>query len=139
MYSYFLTSAYRKNWFIFWLIWSTMLVSNLHIMSLWNLSKCLIENIIFQISVKFHSYWNALRIYGQHGKELRVMVFNKLVFLSLKSNFRTFLYFFIKVRIIPEVTSGYTSKVQIISKHVMCICWFFLKAFQSLSMILAPP
>lgn len=89
------------------------------------LRKCLIENIIiFQISVKFHSYWNNLRSYDMEKTEW-IMVFNKLIFWSLNSNFRIFLYFLLKVRIIPEMTLGYISKVHIISKQVMCISFFF--------------
>lgn len=50
--------------------------------------------------------------------------FNKLIFWSLNSNFRIVLYFLLKLRIIPEMTSGCISKVQIISKQVI---FFFLR------------
>lgn len=50
-----------------------------------------------------------------------------MLFWSLSSNFRIFLYSLFKVRFISEITAGYTSKVQIISKQTICLFWFFLK------------
>lgn len=113
-----------KNWFIFWHIWSTVLISYLHIVfeteQIPNYKQLFFKYLsnFTHIEITWELTTDMEKNWMNHG-------FHKLVFQSLNYNFRIFLYFFFKVKVIPEMTSGYISKIQIISKQVIRICWFF--------------